>query len=126
MPFSDFNIDPTSGVVQISNVLFGLARPEPYTLGILAIDQGERPRSSIAELQVHIHEASSIDLDIQDIRIVNPPVGFQLNLTENMPAGYLIYKVEAFMGVLDESTETSALRYSLEVNSLLYTLYKLL
>lgn len=58
-------------------------------------------------------------MDAQEIRIVSPPVEFQLNLTEGMPAGYLIYRVEAVIGILGESMEDDLLSYSLEVKSFL-------
>jgi hypothetical protein len=50
--FPDFEIDPKTGIVQISNTLSGLARPEPYTIGVLAIDHGNPPQSAVAELHV--------------------------------------------------------------------------
>lgn len=67
-------------------------------------------------IQVHIHEATAAaDVDAQEIRIVVPSVDFQLNLTENLPVGYLICRVEAVLGMLGESVETDLLHYSLEV-----------
>lgn len=39
-------------MVRISSLLSGLARPEPYTIGVLAIDHGNPPKSAMSELQV--------------------------------------------------------------------------
>jgi hypothetical protein len=109
-----FEINPISGIVRIISSLSGLARPDPYNINVLAIDNGNPPRSAMTQLQIRIHEASS-HFDAQEIRIINPPVGFYLNLTENLPSGSLIYKVKAEVGLLGESIEVDFLYYSIEV-----------
>lgn len=111
-----FQIDSSTGVVRILNSLAGLARPDPYIIKILAIDQGNPPLSAMTQFQVRIHETIS-SLDSQEIRINNPPVGFCLNLTENTPPG-LIYKVEADLSLLGDSIEVDLLHYSLEVGNI--------
>jgi hypothetical protein len=57
-----------------------------------------------------------LSVDAQEIRIVSPPVEFQLNLTEGTPAGYLVYRVEAVLGTMGDSMEGDLLHYLLEVS----------